>query len=105
MTQTKMRRDVATCSTWNQYVLSSVLYWQQSSYTNKETARLESAVDYYFIQQDGTTFRATRPMHPYFYIGVKQGAFREVENYLRRRFQEYIADVVKEEKIDLGQVG
>lgn len=65
---------------------------------------MESAVDYFFIQEDGTTFRATSAMHPYFYVGVKQGAFREVEHYLRRRFQDYLADIVKEEKIDLGQV-
>jgi hypothetical protein len=43
-------------------------------------------------------------MHPYFYIGVRDGTFREVENYLRRRFQEYLADVVKQEKTDLEQV-
>lgn len=44
-------------------------------------------------------------MHPYFYLGVKPGAYREVDTYLRRRFQDYLADVCKEEKVDLEQVG
>ena len=31
-----------------------------------------SAVDFYFIEEDGKRFKATLPFEPYFYIRVKK---------------------------------
>ena len=41
------------------------------------------------------------PFNPYFYLGVKEGRMREVEAFLRRKFDRVIEDVKPEEKIDL----
>ena len=37
-----------------------------------ENKCLVSAVDFYFIQEDGNRFKATMPFEPYFYIAVKK---------------------------------
>jgi hypothetical protein len=37
---------------------------------NAETGVAESCVDLYFLQQDGETYKVTKAMCPYFYIGV-----------------------------------
>ena len=52
---------------------------------DSETGALKSCLDLYFIQEDGRTFKATVPHEPYFYVGVKNGALRDVEAILRRR--------------------
>ena len=39
-----------------------------------ETKRLVSAVDFYFIQDDGQRFKATIPFQPYFYISTKKAS-------------------------------
>ncbi len=31
-----------------------------------------SAVDFYFIEEDGKRFKATKIFEPYFYVGVKK---------------------------------
>ena len=40
-----------------------------------ENKRLVSAVDFYFIEEDGKRFKATRTFEPYFYIAVKKVHF------------------------------
>jgi len=40
-------------------------------------------------------------MNPYFYLGVKEGRIREVEAFLRRKFDRLIEDIIPQEKIDL----
>ena len=40
-------------------------------------------MDLYFIKEDGTTFKATLPNEPYFFVGVQAGAHRDVEDFLR----------------------
>ena len=37
-----------------------------------ENKRLVSAVDFYFIEEDGQRFKATMPFQPYFYIATKK---------------------------------
>lgn len=37
-----------------------------------ENKKLVSAVDFYFIQEDGERFKATLPFQPYFYISMKK---------------------------------
>ena len=37
-----------------------------------ENKRLVSAVDFYFVEEDGGRFKATLPFQPYFYIATKK---------------------------------
>jgi len=48
--------------------------------------RLVSAVDYYFIQEDGSRFKASVPYKPYFYVLPKTGCFQEVLAYLSKKY-------------------
>ncbi|CAG5130838.1 unnamed protein product, partial [Candidula unifasciata] len=65
--------------------------------------RLVSAVDFYFLQEDGGRFKATLPFKPYFYVASKQDCDREVASYLSRRFSGKIAKIetVYKEDLDL----
>jgi DNA polymerase epsilon subunit 1 len=40
-------------------------------------------------------------VHPYFYLGVKEGYFEEVETYLRRKYERHICKIDQIEKEDL----
>ncbi|XP_077163573.1 DNA polymerase epsilon catalytic subunit A isoform X2 [Paroedura picta] len=68
-----------------------------------EDKRLVSAVDYYFIQEDGSRFKVALPYRPYFYIATRKGCDREVSSFLSKRFQGKIAklDTVPKEDLDL----
>ncbi len=37
-----------------------------------ENKRLVSAVDFYFLAEDGQRFKATLPFQPYFYIATRK---------------------------------
>lgn len=43
-----------------------------------------AALDCYFIEQDGSTFKATVEYNPYFLIAVKRGHESEVEEWVKR---------------------
>ncbi|GFN92313.1 DNA polymerase epsilon catalytic subunit a-like [Plakobranchus ocellatus] len=66
--------------------------------------RLVSAVDYYFLQEDGGRFKATLPFKPYFYVAAKPECEREVASYLSKRFSGKIAaiETVHKEDLDLA---
>nr|XP_028564984.1 DNA polymerase epsilon catalytic subunit A [Podarcis muralis] len=68
-----------------------------------EDKRLVSAVDYYFIQEDGSRFKVALPYRPYFYIATQKGCDREVSSFLSKKFQGKIAklDTVPKEDLDL----
>lgn len=98
-----------------------------------EDKRLISAVDFYFIQEDGSrfkvkhvlhfqsykhrldfvilihlyllTFQATLPYKPYFYVAAKAKCEREVASYLQKKFQGKIAALEALSKEDLDLVG
>ena len=44
-----------------------------------------SGVEYYFIQQDGSKFKALLKYNPFFYVITESGTEREVESVLRRK--------------------
>ena len=46
-----------------------------------------AGVDYYFIEEDGNTFKATVAYDPYFLIAARKGKEPEVEEYCRRKFE------------------
>ncbi|KAG0692675.1 DNA polymerase epsilon catalytic subunit A [Chionoecetes opilio] len=66
-----------------------------------EEKRLISAVDYYFIQEDGSRFKVSLPYRPYFYIMTKKEATREVATFLSKKFTGVVAKVEPVQKEDL----
>ncbi|XP_035661114.1 DNA polymerase epsilon catalytic subunit A-like [Branchiostoma floridae] len=66
-----------------------------------ENKRLVSAVDYYFIQDDGSRFKVSYPFKPYFYIAVRKDSEREVSSFLTKKFGGVISKVETTPKEDL----
>ncbi|KAF5297091.1 hypothetical protein FQA39_LY02671 [Lamprigera yunnana] len=65
-----------------------------------EDKRLISAVDYYFMEEDGTRFKISYPFRPYFYILTQRELLYEVSQYLLKKYAgtiETIEEVVKED--------
>jgi len=60
-----------------------------------------AGVDYYFIEEDGGTFKATVEHDPYFLIAVKKSREAEVEEWCRRKFEGLVKSVKRIEKEDL----
>ena len=60
-----------------------------------------AAVDYYFIQEDGATFKATVEYDPYFLIAVKRRKEAEVEEWCRRKFDGLVKSIQRIDKEDL----
>ena len=60
-----------------------------------------AGVDFYFIEEDGGTFKATVEYDPYFLIAVKKSREPEVEEWCRRQFEGLVKGVKKVEKEDL----
>ena len=60
-----------------------------------------AGVDFYFIEEDGGTFKATVEYDPYFLIAVRRGKEPEVEEWCRRKFEGLIKGVKRIEKEDL----
>ena len=61
-----------------------------------------AGVDYYFLEDDGGSFKATVEYDPYFLIAVRRGKDAEVEEWTRRKFEGAIKDVKRIEKEDLS---
>ena len=60
-----------------------------------------AAVDFYFIEEDGNTFKATMEYDPYFLIAVRQGKEADVEEWIRRGFEGLVKSVRRVVKEDL----
>lgn len=63
-----------------------------------------AGVDYYFLQDDGNTFKATVEYDPYFLIATKRGREQEVEEWCRRSFEGLVKSVRRIDKEDLSMV-
>lgn len=61
-----------------------------------------AGVDYYFLQDDGGSFKATVEYDPYFLIVVKRGNEAEVEEWCRRSFEGLIKNFNRLDKEDLN---
>lgn len=68
-----------------------------------EDKRLVSAVDYYFIQEDGSRFKASFVFLPYFYILPRKDYTQELMGYLSKKYAGILArvEVVCKEDLDL----
>lgn len=60
-----------------------------------------AAVDYYFLEEDGGSFKATVEHDPYFLIAVKKGHEVEIEEWCRRTFEGLIKKVIRVDREDL----
>lgn len=60
-----------------------------------------AAVDYFFLEEDGSTFKATVEYEPYFLIAIRKGKEPEVEEWCRRKFGGLVKGVKRIEKEDL----
>lgn len=60
-----------------------------------------AGVDYYFLEDDGGSFKATVEYDPYFLIAVKKGREAEVEEWCRRKFEGLVKGLKRIEKEDL----
>ena len=57
---------------------------QPTSIEDERNPGGRAALDCYFIEQDGSTFKATVEHEPYFLIAVKRGHESEVEEWIKR---------------------
>jgi DNA polymerase epsilon subunit 1 len=60
-----------------------------------------AGVDFYFLEDDGSSFKATVEYDPYFLIAVKAGREAEVEEWCRRMFEDIVKNVKRVVKEDL----
>lgn len=65
-----------------------------------------AAMDFYFVQEDGATFKAAFLFPPYFLLGISGGSgnMQEVISLLTRRFETVILDTKIIEKDDLDML-
>ncbi|XP_045485974.1 DNA polymerase epsilon catalytic subunit 1 [Pieris rapae] len=68
-----------------------------------EDKRLVAAVDYYFIEMDGSRFKISLMFQPYFLIMARKECEQEVIQYLSKKFAGTIhkIDVIEKEDLDL----
>ncbi|XP_078434598.1 DNA polymerase epsilon catalytic subunit A-like isoform X2 [Wolffia australiana] len=81
--------------------LGWLLTLSPSSLEHQETNKLYSCVDLYFVCQDGSTFKCKYKFSPYFYAATKENMERDVEGYLRRRYEGQIGEISLVDKEDL----
>jgi DNA polymerase epsilon subunit 1 len=64
---------------------------------------LISAVDYYFLEEDGSRFKISMPFRPYFYVAAKKDCEREVASFLQKKFASKLekVELVTKEDLDL----
>ncbi|KAL3482395.1 hypothetical protein BJX99DRAFT_1811 [Aspergillus californicus] len=60
-----------------------------------------AGVDYYFLEDDGGSFKATVEYDPYFLIAVKTGREAEVEEWCRRMFEGLVKKIKRVVREDL----
>ncbi|KAI9594971.1 hypothetical protein BDF19DRAFT_465848 [Syncephalis fuscata] len=69
---------------------------------DKDNPSGRAGVDYYFLEEDGNTFKATIVSSPYFLIGCKPGSESEVEDFLKKQYEGTIEHIEQVNKEDLN---
>lgn len=71
-----------------------------------EDKRLVAAMDYYFIEMDGSRFKVSLTLKPYFLILARKECEQEVIQFISKRFAGTIhkIDIVEKEDLDLVSV-
>ncbi|GAB4856744.1 DNA polymerase epsilon catalytic subunit A [Ancistrocladus abbreviatus] len=81
--------------------LGWLLTLASSSMHDQDSDKVYSCVDLYFVTQDGSSFKVKYKFQPYFYAAIKDKMETDVEAYLRRRYENEIANIEILEKEDL----
>ncbi|KAI8621364.1 hypothetical protein BC830DRAFT_1094766 [Chytriomyces sp. MP71] len=68
---------------------------------SSECSTGHSAVDCYFLEEDGAYFKVTILYEPYFFIVCKPGTQPDVEDYIRRSFEGLLSSISVHHKEDL----
>ena len=63
--------------------------------------RLVAAVDYYFVQEDGSRFKVAVPYSPYLYVSVRKEFMQETSAFISKKFSSYITAMQQVSKEDL----
>lgn len=68
-----------------------------------EDKKLISAVDYYFLQADGSRFKVAVAYQPYFYVLAKSGTLQEVTLFLSKKYADIVTkvEIIAKEDLDL----
>ncbi|KAI4633381.1 DNA polymerase epsilon catalytic subunit [Alternaria sp. BMP 0032] len=61
-----------------------------------------AGVDFYFIGDEGDTFKATLEYDPYFLLAIKKGREQDVEEYCKKSYEGLIKSIKTVEKEDLS---
>lgn len=80
---------------------SQCLHFQTEIFDSNQ--QLISAVDYYFVQEDGSRFKASLAFKPYFYILPKKECMQEVSSFLGKKYAGLI-EITASAKEDLDLV-
>ncbi|XP_057534123.1 DNA polymerase epsilon catalytic subunit A-like [Amaranthus tricolor] len=81
--------------------LGWLLTLSSSSIQDQDSGNVYSCVDLYFVTQEGSSFKVKYKFRPYFYAATKDKMETDVEAYLRRRYENEIANIELLEKEDL----
>ncbi|KAJ1955632.1 DNA polymerase epsilon catalytic subunit, partial [Linderina pennispora] len=73
-----------------------------TSVVDSDRNSTKAAVDYYFLEQDGGSFKCTLLYQPYFYVVCVPGTEGEVEEWLVRQYEKFVERVNVVEREDLG---
>ncbi|PRP86874.1 hypothetical protein PROFUN_03622 [Planoprotostelium fungivorum] len=75
---------------------------RSSSIGDNESGDPIAALDMFFIQEDGSSFKASMPFEPYFYLSCKEvDHYTELEQYIRRKHDKHLTTVEIVQKEDL----
>ncbi|KJH52429.1 hypothetical protein DICVIV_01406 [Dictyocaulus viviparus] len=78
-----------------------LLNFQPSEVIDDQSKVIESAVDFYFIEESGERFKISYPFRPYFYLCTTDGIEHQVASLLSKKYGYIIVDVVEKEDLDL----
>nr|KAJ3422362.1 DNA polymerase epsilon catalytic subunit [Polyrhizophydium stewartii] len=74
---------------------------QPTTVPDSEIQNGKAGVDLYFLEEDGGSFKATLLYQPYLFVVCKPGTEGDVEEFIRRQFQNTILSVTRVVKDDL----
>lgn len=77
----------------------------QSTTLEAKDSTGKAGVDFYFLDGEGGSFKATVLYDPYFLIACKQGKEGEVEEWAKKKFEGLIKKTSRVTKEDLSMVG
>ena len=75
----------------------------QTIVPHSDSGEEQSALDLYFIEENGGMFKSTVLFYPYFYIYCEEAYAHSMEQFLRQKFDGIIHDVELCHKVDLDQ--